>query len=243
MEFVIADFPEYCPGKIVSLLSKPNERNKAIVTYYADPTSSADADAFAFAVRYRGGRYSSEMRYDISLVDLKTEIQVPKEVDFGEVMVGGESVREIPIRNLGNGPMERQLFLASPWHLLEPANGKVILGPRGSRILKVAFRPELMGETSYYLSFSSSKEGTAKLSGVGGDPFTVESETVELVLDETSGERLGEVGTLQSRSETDPRRSPCEHSHPGRTSRRLSPRTGKGHKSPSEAWGKRYRAF
>lgn len=192
VEFLIRTFPS--AGKIVSLLSKPNERNKAIVTYYADPTSSADADAFAFAVRYRGGRYSSEMRYDISLVDLKTEIQVPKEVDFGEVMVGGESVREIPIRNLGNGPMERQLFLASPWHLLEPANGKVILGPRGSRILKVAFRPELMGETSYYLSFSSSKEGTAKLSGVGGDPFTVESETVELVLDETSGERLGEVG-------------------------------------------------
>jgi hypothetical protein len=191
VEFLIRTFPS--AGKIVSLLSKPNERNKAIVTYYADPTSSADADAFAFAVRYRGGRYSSEMRYDISLVDLKTEIQVPKEVDFGEVMVGSESVQDITIRNLGNGPMERQIFLASPWHLLEPADGKVKLGPRGSRVIKIAFRPELMGETSYYLSFSSSKEGTSKLRGTGGDPFTVEGETLELTLDEATGERVGEA--------------------------------------------------
>ena len=72
--------------------------------------------------------------------------------------------------------MERQVFLAPPWHLVEPVDGKVSLGPRGARVLKVAFRPELMGETSYFLSFSRSKEGTTKLVGKGGDPFTLVTE-------------------------------------------------------------------
>lgn len=194
VEFLIRTFPS--AGKIVSLVSKPNERNKAIVTYYADPSSSATADAFAFAVRYRGGRYSAEMRYDIDLVDLKTEIQAPTEIDFGEVLVGSEAVRDITIRNLGNGSMERQVFLTPPWHLIDPADGKVSIGPRGGRVLKVAFRPELMGETSYFLSFSRSKEGTTKLLGKGGDPFQVVSESLELTIDEASGARRGEIELL-----------------------------------------------
>lgn len=191
VEFLIRTFPS--AGKIVSLVSKPNDRNKALVTYWADPSSSATEDAFSFAVRYRGGRYSSEMRYDISLVDLKTEIQVPAQVDFGEVMIGNEEVREITVRNLGGAAMERQVFLAPPWHLVEPADGRVNLGPRGSRVLKVAFRPELMGETSYFLSFSRSKEGTTKLIGKGGDPFTLVTEAIELTLDEKTNERFGEI--------------------------------------------------
>lgn len=191
VEFLVRAFPS--AGKIVSMVSKPNERNKALVTYWADPSSSATEDAFSFAVRYRGGRYSSEMRYDISLVDLKTEIQVPAMVDFGEVMIGNEEVREITVRNLGGASMERQVFLAPPWHLVEPVDGKVNLGPRGARVLKVAFRPELMGETSYFLSFSRSKEGTTKLVGKGGDPFTLVTEAVELTLDDKTNERIGEI--------------------------------------------------
>jgi len=191
VEFLIRAFPS--AGKIVSLVSKPNERNKAVVTYYADPSSSANADAFSFAVRYRGGRYSAEMRYDIDLVDLKAEIQAPPEIDFDEVMVGSEAIREIAIRNLGNGSIDRQIFLPPPWHLVDPADGKVSIGPRGGRILKVAFRPELTGETSYFLSLSRSKEGTTKLLGRGGDPFRVASESLELVVDPVSGERRGEI--------------------------------------------------
>ena len=191
VEFLVRTFPS--AGKIISMVSKPNERNKALVTYWADPSSSATEDAFSFAVRYRGGRYSSEMRYDLSLVDLKTEIQVPAMVDFGEVMIGNEEIREITVRNLGGASMERQVFLAPPWHLVEPVDGKVNLGPRGARVLKVAFRPELMGETSYFLSFSRSKEGTTKLGGKGGDPFTLVTEAVELTLDEKTNERIGEI--------------------------------------------------
>ncbi len=191
VEFLIRAFPS--AGKIVSMVSKPGERNKAIVTYWADPSSSATEDAFSFAVRYRGGRYSSEMRYDITLNDLKTEIQVPPVVEFGQVTIGSEAVQEVVVRNLGGAPMERQIFLAPPWYLVEPADGKLYLDPRGARVLKIGFRPELMGETSYFLSFSRSAAGTSKLIGSGLDPFQVLTESVEMVLDPETGVRTGTI--------------------------------------------------
>ena len=191
VEFLIRDFPS--AGKIVSMVSKPLQRNRAIVTYYADPNSGAEADVFSFAVRYRGGRYSSAIRYDIDLVGTSAKIQVAEAVDFGEVMIGGEEIREIYVKNLGDATFSRQLILASPWHLISPADGKLTLGPKATNSLEVAFRPELTGETSYFLSLSRSKEGTCKLIGSGQEPFSVETETLELQIDPKTRQRKGVV--------------------------------------------------
>lgn len=191
VEFLIRDFPS--AGRIVSLVSKPLQRNRAIVTYYADPNSGAEADVFSFAVRYRGGRYSSAMRYDIDLVGTSASIQVAEAVDFGEVMIGGEEIQEIYVKNLGDATFSRQLILASPWHLISPADGKLTLGPKATNSLKVAFRPELTGETSYFLSLSRSKEGTCKLIGTGQEPFSVETDTLELQMDPKTRQRKGVV--------------------------------------------------
>ncbi|MEM6278279.1 MAG: fibronectin type III domain-containing protein [Verrucomicrobiota bacterium] len=191
VEFLIRTFPS--AGKIVSMTSNPNRRNRAIVTYYADPDSSADKDAFAFAVRYRGGRYSSAMRFDIDLTDTRAEIQVKKEVDFGSAMIGDSVDREIVVRNLGNGLFERQLFLSPPWFLRNPEDGRLNLGPRESRVIEVSFRPQMIGETSYFLSLSRSQSGTTKLMGTGLDPFSVVTPEVELAINPESLIRSGEI--------------------------------------------------
>lgn len=187
VEFLIRDFPT--AGRIVSIQSKPLERNRALVTYYADPSSTATSDVFSFAVRYRGGRYSSAIRYDIDLVNVLSEIEVLGELDFGTVTVGNEEVRDISVRNKGNGPFESQLLLAPPWRMVDPPDGRLVLPPRGWRSIKVAFAPELPGETSYFLSMSRSKSGTTKLIGTGAEPFVLNAEELELGLDPVSGER------------------------------------------------------
>ena len=187
VEFLIRDFPT--AGRIVSIQSKPYERNKAVVTYFADPSSTATNDVFSFAVRYRGGRYSSAIRYDIDLVNVLSEIEVVGELDFGTVTVGNEEVREISVRNKGNGPFESQLLLAPPWRLIDPADGRLVLAPRGWKAIKVAFAPDLPGETSYFLSMSRSKQGTTKLVGRGAEPFVLTADELELILDPVSGER------------------------------------------------------
>ncbi len=190
VEFLIRTFPS--AGKIVSLVSNPNDRSKAIVTYYADPNSGATKDAFAFAAKYRGGRYSTAVRYDIDLVDHKSDILVSDELDFGSVMIGDEAVKEVTVVNSGNGSFSRQIFASPPWHIVDPAGGKLMIGPNGRYRVKIAFRPELSGKTSYFLNFSRSKLGTTKLEGEGIDSFSVVSEELELVMDEETGQRIGE---------------------------------------------------
>lgn len=193
VEFLIRTFPS--AGKIVSLTSNPNARNRAIVTYYADPNSSAESDAFAFAVRYRGGRYSSAMRFDIDLVgtDNSSEVVAETEADFGSVIVGREGVAEVLVQNMGGGVFNRQILVAPPWYVLDPKDGMLRLGPRQSRKVKLAFRPDMVGETSYFLSFSRSKRGTTKLVGTGMEPFTLEAERVELKLVEGEFRREGVI--------------------------------------------------
>lgn len=199
VEFLIRTFPS--AGKIVSMVNKPNERNKALVTYYADPTTGASADAFAFAVRYRGGRYSSATRYDIDLEggtdgNSAAAIQVPESVDFGKVSVGSEAVREIKVINIGDGSYEQTILLTPPWYLIEPVSGKLGLTGKQAAMIKVAFRPDLTGETSYFLSLTRSKAGTTKLFGSGGEPFTLSSEAIQLELDPATGERVGTVSLI-----------------------------------------------
>lgn len=198
VEFLIRTFPS--AGKIVSLTSNPNARNRAIVTYFANPESSAEKDAFSFAVRYRGGRYTSAMRFDIDLVDTNAEIQIEKEVEFGSAMIGDSVKKELTVSNLGNGIFERQLYLSPPWFLTEPKDGQLVLRPRESKRITISFRPQMIGETSYFLSLSRSKSGTTKLFGEGLDPFTVVSEEIELTLDPDTHTREGEIILLNGGS-------------------------------------------
>ncbi|MDF1853456.1 MAG: fibronectin type III domain-containing protein [Verrucomicrobiales bacterium] len=191
VEFLIRTMPT--AGKIVSLVENPNARNRAIVTYYADPSTSAESDVFGFAVRYRGGRYSSEMRFDIDLVDVKAEIQAEPEIDFGETMVGEEVVREIPVRNLGTGEFRRQIYLTAPWRIVEPANGMLLIQPKQTKMVKVGFRPTAVGDTSYFLSFSRTKGAMTKMIGSGSAPFALATEEVRLTHDPKTGIRSGEV--------------------------------------------------
>lgn len=191
VEFLIRTFPS--AGKIVSLVSKPSERNKAVVTYFADPSSGATSDAFAFAVRYRGGRYSAAVRYDIDLVDHKAEIVVTEGLDFGEVMIGEESVRDIVVANSGKATFSRQLVVGSPWHILSPANGNLAIGPGARRAITVAFRPERSGAASYVLRFNRSRRGSTKLEGIGNPSFEIVNQNLELVMDEGARQREGEL--------------------------------------------------
>jgi len=198
VEFLIRDFP--LAGRIVSVVSDPANRSRAIVTYYAEPGTAAATDAFSFAARYRNGRYSPAIRYDIDLIDSISEVTVTPDMDFGKVMIGEEVVKEITARNNGRAPFARQLMVASPWHILEPENGKVVLSPRGTKTIKVAFRPTLEGEVNFILGLSRSKEGLCKLKGEAVLPFSLVSEEVELTLNPETRKRSG-VAVFQNFSD------------------------------------------
>ncbi len=197
VEFLVRDFP--IAGKIVSIVSHPSNRNKAIVTYWADPSSAATTDAFSFAVRYRGGRYSSAVRYDIDLgggTASGGKIEVTGAAEFGKVPIGGEVIKEIFVKNRGATQFNRQIMLYSPWHVIEPARGKLSLGSGLSQKIKIAFRPTLMGKANYNMAISQGKTGMCVLTGESIDPFSFSVEEAELILDPKTRRRSATVGIV-----------------------------------------------
>ncbi len=205
VEFLVRDFP--IAGRIVSLVSKEGARNKAIVTYWADPNSAATSDAFSFAVRYRGGRYSSAARFDIALDGAKAaggaamvqgaKIEVtPDKLDFGKVAVGNETIKEVFVKNKGSKEFNHQLMLYSPWHVIEPEKGQLKLAPGTSQKIKIAFRPALTGPANYLLALNRSKEGLCTLQAQALDPFSFASDDIELIFDPKTRERKAELNIV-----------------------------------------------
>lgn len=178
VDFIIRDFPS--AGRIVSQISDQKRRNAAKVTYYADPNSAATMDSFTFAARYPGGKISQLARCEIRIQDVKADIEVTNEVDFGELMVGEKAEREIIIKNSGIGPFTTRLNLFSPWKVISPADGNLNVGPGRQAIVRIGFEPTFAGPASYHLPLSRSEKGTCKLSGVANKPFELASEEWEL---------------------------------------------------------------
>lgn len=178
VEFIIRDFPS--AGRIVSQISDRKRRNTAKVTYYADPNSAATMDSFTFAARYPGGKISQLARCEIKIQDVKADIEVTNEVDFGELMVGEKAEREIIIKNRGIGTFTTRLNLFSPWKVISPSDGNLTVGPGREVIVRIAFEPTFAGPASYQLPLSRSEKGTCKLSGVANKPFELAGEEWEL---------------------------------------------------------------
>jgi len=191
VEFMIRDFPQ--AGQVVSLVSNPGDRHSAIVTYRAEPGSGATTDAFTFAVRYRNGRMSPMARFDIDLVETRSQIEVTQKLEFGEVRIGEEKILSMQVRNGGGVALIRQLMPAPPWHVVEPPQGRLSVPPGGLREVKIAFRPTLPGETRYILPVSRSKAGLCEMSGSGVVPFSIVGDSIELSHDPETGRRTGEV--------------------------------------------------
>ena len=178
VEFIIRDFPS--AGRIVSQISDRKNRSTAKVTYYADPNSAATMDSFTFAARYPGGKISQLARCEIKIQDVKADIEVTREVDFGELMVGEKAEREIIIRNRGIGTFTTRLNLFSPWKVISPSDGNLTVGPGREVIVRIGFEPTFAGPANYHLPLSRSEKGTCKLSGVANKPFELASEDWEL---------------------------------------------------------------
>lgn len=191
VEFLVRDFPR--AGRIVALINSPNHRNRAVVTYLADGESAATTDSFTFAVRYPGGRYSSVAQVEIDLEGVTSLIEVTEAIEFGTVTIGEEAVKTINIRNRGDGPFIRQLMPAPPWHVVDPPEGKLNIGPRGYGQVEIAFRPTLSGEANFLLPVSRSKKGLCKLRGEGRVPFSLNTEEIRLAYDPETNRRTGAV--------------------------------------------------
>ncbi len=194
VEFLVRDFPT--AGKLLALISNPENRSTAKVTYYADPDSAATMDSFTFVARYPGGKYSELARCDIRIEDAQPDIKVPGTLDFGKVMIGETAERELVLVNRGSGAFRRKVGLFSPWKMIEPADGQVDIAPGGRARLRLGFEPTYGGSAEYQFVLSRDDEGICTFRGEGEVPFSLSREEWELQTNPETNRREAEIVLL-----------------------------------------------
>jgi len=191
VDFLIRDFPT--AGKLISLVSNPENRSSAIVTYLADPNSGATRDSFTFAARYPGGKYSATARCDIQITDAQAMIEISSSADFGKVLIGKKVEREIVITNRGNAPYNTKLNLFSPWEVVQPKDGNLYIGAGQQARVMLGFNPALPGAANYQLILNRRENGTCNFSGEAIIPFSITTEEWLLKLNPDNGCREADV--------------------------------------------------
>ncbi|MCB1088573.1 MAG: hypothetical protein KDM63_16165, partial [Verrucomicrobiae bacterium] len=190
VEFLIRDFP--LNGTLGQMISKPEDRTKATITYTPFQDTAATTDTFTYEVRYPGGVWSGKKgKVTIALEASEPKINATVEADFGKVMIGQSEDREIFLTNSGNASYRNQIQLTAPWSLIDPADGLLNLPVGGQRVVKVRFTPQIEGPANLHLAFFRNQGATTQLKGSGYAPFALAANEIELKWEEKSRTRLG----------------------------------------------------
>ncbi len=199
VEFLVRELPR--AGKVLAVDKTPGFFNRATVTYLPDPSIPVNVDSLGFVARYRGGRFSSIARVDITLTNEASEILVPSAVSFGKVRVGESVVKSIPVSNLGEKNFRQQLAVSAPFSLVSPADGLLNVPAQGKAQLSVRYTPQRTGPSQFFLYLSQDQAGTVQLTGEALAAYSIDTPQVVLALDAESSERSG-VLTLTNHSKS-----------------------------------------
>ncbi len=189
VEYVVRDFPQL--GVLGIPQPTPEDRTLSTIIYQTASQSKGQLDVFSFSARYFKGYYSAPVQVIIDLVEPRPQIECPTSIDFGSVILGSESIREILLKNSGNIEFRKHIQFPLPLELIEPADGKVSIMPGHSAVLKISCRPEKVAR--FMLPFTFQEKALTTFMGNAFAPFTLSSKKLELRWNEKEQNRQGQV--------------------------------------------------
>jgi hypothetical protein len=189
LEYSIFDQPLH--GSLGGITIREGE-NGAKVIYRHTATAPGAGDEFTFRARIPGGRFSLPTKVTIVVVEPRSRLEVVGRLDFGNVPIRGESLRDLLLVNRGNAPFTGEFELPKPFRLVSPA-GKVTIPAAGELELTLAYTPEgAVGEASYsWVLQPESPGGRVFLEGKCFAPFKPDVDLLVLKAEGNSGPRSG----------------------------------------------------
>lgn len=166
VQFILRNAP--VAGKWLD--AEPVRKNKAAVTlrYQSDPASTVPQEVIKFATRVLDGAVSPTEAITITLLDIKSQLELPDKLDVGQVRFGQQA--EIPffIRNVGNGNYDQSVKPPAGWSW---AQGDRLQVPAGKSVeARLRFSPLVMGQTESILALGSGPKAQMVLNGYGLSP-------------------------------------------------------------------------
>lgn len=164
------------------------DQEVAAVTYTPSDDLSVKQDRFSFAVRSNEG-VSAAADVVITITDAAPQIVSPVVVDFGKVLAGETSRRELEITNRGGGVAEGEIETAAPWSIEGSPAYKLAKGR--SQKFTLVFAPESGGRIERDLTFSSQRDRVTSLVGESLLPVAFSVPQLELYREPGDPVRVG----------------------------------------------------
>ncbi len=163
-------------------------REVSVVTYEPPADLAVTADRFTFSAQNHAG-VSAPVEVTIAIIDEPPRLAVAHTVEFGELLAGATTMKEIEVANKGGGRIEGELEVDPPFK---------VEGRRGYRLeagdytyFKIVFAPSEGGLFRREIRYTSDREFVTTLVGSAQTPISAEPARIELRHGADSAVRTG----------------------------------------------------
>ena len=155
-------------GKILDPEPVRKSKTSATFRYQSDPSSQAPQEIIKFAARVVDGAISPSETVTINIREIKSQLELPAKLDFGQVRYGQESQSAFTVMNVGNGPFDQIVPLPEGWSW---AGSNRLVVPAGKSVeVKLRFNPCKLGATGGSLKLGDDPKSQMALIGYGLSP-------------------------------------------------------------------------
>jgi hypothetical protein len=190
IEYSIVEHPKH--GKLELLNTNTGE-----VSYRIDPDPNVREEQFLFRAKDSKGNFSASAKCVLVIIDRRAVVELPKEINFGKVVMNGHESRKLVIENNGNAVFKRKVKAPEGFQLNGRDEVDLNIPAQGKRIVEVRFvAGEKAGKVEVNLVVQRDKpRGLVVLRSEVSPPFQVQA-ILNLEFDDEDYSRHGELRVI-----------------------------------------------
>ncbi|MFV0337068.1 MAG: hypothetical protein ACK5LK_02325 [Chthoniobacterales bacterium] len=169
-KFLLRSYPKF--GNLGEII--PAKPGHATINYeHRKGGAVGITDSFTYAVQSHDSPVSAPGKVLIRIIERPPVFEIPKVVDFGEVISGRSKKKIFTISNQGGGVISGQIKVFPPWYLTAPPYYH--LGAGQKQQIEVEIRPEETGDFSEHIFFSHDEKILLPVTAKAVAPFHLET--------------------------------------------------------------------
>lgn len=189
VQFIIRDQPT--AGKFLDAEPVRKTKMSSTIRYQSDPQAKGTLELIKFAARVEGSSVSPSETLQITILDIKPDIEVQDKINVGNVRYGQEATVKFTVKNVGNGEFNQAMLLPAGWSMPQGAEKLVVAAGKSAEV-KLNFSPMQLGTVESPFSFGNGAKAQTILIGKGVAPIDIPS-VIHLSWDAKSGKRQAEI--------------------------------------------------
>lgn len=145
-------------------------RNASAVLYTPDPGTGPGDDFFSFAAQSADSPVSAPATVWVRLIERPSALELPAEIDFGNVFLGEREERSLALRNAGGGVAVGTIRPNAPWQTR--GTGAFRLAAGAESTIPLVFEPLEERDFSDSLQIGPDPKSIVRIRGSGIAPVT-----------------------------------------------------------------------